>query len=149
MSEVHIGWDSFAADTRKLAAGLPWNAWGAIVCITRGGLIPAGIIAHERSVRLIDTLCVATYKDRKQGEPLILKAPNDYAVRLGSNLLVIDDLVDSGATVKRVKAILPQAYYAAVYAKPRGQPDLNMWARPMLQNEWLVFPWEKAEREDG
>ncbi len=40
----------------------------------------------------------------------------------GAGLLVIDDLVDTGATVKVVRALLPNAHIATVYAKPLGRP---------------------------
>jgi xanthine phosphoribosyltransferase len=60
-----VSWDQFHRDARALAwrlAGI--NAeWRAIVCITRGGLVPAAVIARELGVRLIETVCVASYHD--------------------------------------------------------------------------------------
>ena len=46
----------------------------AIVCITRGGLVPAAIVARELNVRMIETVCVASYQNYKnQGELQVLK----------------------------------------------------------------------------
>ena len=45
----------------------------AIVCITRGGLVPAAIVARELGVRLIETVCVASYGHTSQGELKVLK----------------------------------------------------------------------------
>ena len=97
-----VSWDQFHRDARALAwrlAGVN-GQWRAIVCITRGGLVPAAIISRELGVRLIETVCIASYHDyTSQGELAVLKeiAPtlldND-----GEGILVIDDLTDTGKT---------------------------------------------------
>ena len=97
-----VSWDQFHRDARALAwrlAGVN-GQWRAIVCITRGGLVPAAIISRELGVRLIETVCVASYHDyTSQGELAVLKeiAPalleND-----GEGILIIDDLTDTGKT---------------------------------------------------
>ena len=65
-----VSWDQFHRDARalawRLAAAGPFTA---IVAITRGGLVPAAIVARELNVRLIETVCVESYQDyTKQGE---------------------------------------------------------------------------------
>ena len=70
-----VSWDQFHRDARalawRLAAAGPFTA---IVAITRGGLVPAAIVARELNVRLIETVCVASYHDyTKQGELRVLK----------------------------------------------------------------------------
>ena len=46
--------------------GLPTRVpFEAIVCITRGGLVPAAIVARELDLRLVETVCVASYHDYK------------------------------------------------------------------------------------
>ena len=66
-----VSWDQFHRDARALAwrlAGVN-GKWRAIVCITRGGLVPAAIISRELGIRLIETVCVASYHDyTSQGE---------------------------------------------------------------------------------
>ena len=57
-----VCWDQFHRDARALA----WRLAGAgpfeaIVCVTRGGLVPAAIVARELGIRLIETVCVASY----------------------------------------------------------------------------------------
>src|SRR5690606_4095929 len=65
-----VSWDQFHRDARALA----WRLAGAgpfqaIVCITRGGLVPAAVVSRELEIRLIETVCVASYHDyRNQGE---------------------------------------------------------------------------------
>jgi xanthine phosphoribosyltransferase len=69
-----VSWDQFHRDSRALA----WRLNGAgpfeaIVCITRGGLVPAAIVARELGIRLIETVCVASYDHTTQGELTLLK----------------------------------------------------------------------------
>ena len=49
----------------RLIADGPWKG---IIAVTRGGLVPAAIVARELEIRLIDTVCLASYDDRAQGE---------------------------------------------------------------------------------
>src|SRR5580704_13284120 len=69
-----VSWDQFHRDSRALAWRLsgagPFNA---IVCITRGGLVPAAIVARELGIRLIATVCVSSYDHTRQGDLKILK----------------------------------------------------------------------------
>jgi xanthine phosphoribosyltransferase len=71
-----VSWDQFHRDARALAwrlAGIN-GAWRAIVCITRGGLVPAAIISRELGVRMIETVCVASYHEyTEQGELAVLR----------------------------------------------------------------------------
>jgi len=114
-----------------------------IVAVTRGGMIPAAIIAGILAVRLIETVCIASYDDRTQGGLQILKAvPGD-----GAGWLVIDDLVDSGATAQAVRAMLPAAHIAALYAKPKGLAQVDTHVTALPQGTWVVFPWEAPPPE--
>jgi len=60
-----VSWDQLHRDSRALAWRLMSTKWRAIVSITRGGLVPAAIVARELDLRLIDTVCVASY-DRSE-----------------------------------------------------------------------------------
>src|ERR1043166_6729157 len=69
-----VSWDQFHRDARALAWRLAEaGPFLAIVCITRGGLVPAGIVAREAGIRVIETVCVASYEHTTQGELRVLK----------------------------------------------------------------------------
>lgn len=140
-SYLTLDWATLHADTCKLAAIVgPKTAWRGIVAVTRGGMIPAAIIARELDIRLVETVSIATYNDETLGTPSILKAPN--AAGDGSGFLVIEDLVDTGITARTVRNLLPNAHIACVYAKPEGQPMADSWVRAVEQETWIVFPWD-------
>lgn len=141
-----VSWDQFHRDARALAwrlAGLN-REFKAIVCITRGGLVPAAIISRELNIRVIETVCVASYHDyTSQGEMNLLKgiAP-ELAVDGGEAVLVIDDLTDTGKTAVEVRAMLPKAHFACVYAKPKGVPTIDTFITEVSQDTWIYFPWD-------
>ncbi|MDB5392852.1 MAG: xanthine-guanine phosphoribosyltransferase, partial [Rhodospirillales bacterium] len=56
--------------------------------------------------------------------------------------LVIDDLVDTGATMRIVRTMLPRAYVGVLYAKPTGRPFADTFVREFPQDSWIDFPWE-------
>ena len=119
----------------------------AIVCITRGGLVPAAIVARELGTRLIETVCVASYLDyRNQSELTVLKDVSPAVKGLGDGqgkgILVIDDLTDTGKTARIVRDMLPNAHFATIYAKPAGRPVVDTFVTEVSQDTWIYFPWD-------
>ena len=142
-----VSWDQFHRDSRALAWRLhDAGPFDAVVAITRGGLVPAAIVARELNVRMIDTVCVASYQnDRNQGELKLIKtiAPEIKALREQSRrVLIVDDLVDTGQTARVVRELLPQAHFATVYAKPKGRPLVDTFITEVSQDTWIYFPWD-------
>jgi xanthine phosphoribosyltransferase len=142
-----VSWDEFHRDARALA----WRLAGAgpfqaIVAVTRGGLVPAAIVARELDIRVIDTVCVASYDHTTQKELTVLKGVSEMVATLGEGcgrgLLIVDDLVDTGRTAKIVRELLPQAHVAAVYAKPVGKPMVDTFITEVSQDTWIFFPWD-------
>ena len=143
-----VSWDQFHRDARalawRLAAAGPFQA---IICIPRGGLVPAAIVARELDVRLIESVCIASYHDyTSQGELQVLKdiAPSIKALGdgTGRGVLVVDDLTDTGKTAKIVRDMLPNAHFATVYAKPAGRPIVDTFVTEVSQDTWIYFPWD-------
>ncbi len=134
-----ISWDELHRHARALAWRLlEGGPWQGIIAITRGGLVPAAIVARELDIRLIDTICVASYDDREQGKVTVLKP----VAGDGAGWLIIDDLVDTGLTARAVREMLPKAHFATVYAKPAGRPMVDTFVTEVSQDTWILFPWD-------
>src|SRR5476651_585038 len=55
-----VSWDQFHRDCRALTWRLnEVGPFHAVIAITRGGLVPAAIVARELGVRIIDTVCIS------------------------------------------------------------------------------------------
>lgn len=139
-----VTWDQLHRDGRALAWRLiDKGPFKGVVAVTRGGLIPAAIIARELDVRLVESVSIQTYHGENaqaRAEPVVTKYPT--AAGDGTGFLVIDDLVDTGATAKIVRALLPKAHFAAVYAKPEGKPLVDDYVTEVSQDTWILFPWD-------
>ncbi|MCG8337943.1 MAG: xanthine phosphoribosyltransferase [Proteobacteria bacterium] len=134
-----VSWAELHRDARALAWRLlEKGPWKGIVAITRGGLVPAAIIARELEVRLVDTICITTYEEQSQGDSNILKGFEGS----GEGFLLIDDLVDTGTTAKIVRDLVPKAHFATVYAKPAGKPLVDTYITEVSQDTWIRFPWD-------
>jgi xanthine phosphoribosyltransferase len=133
-----VSWDQFHRDARALAWRLASaGPFDAIVTITRGGLVPAAIVARELEIRVIETVCVASYHDYKtQGGLQVLKtiAPDVARLDEGAKVLIVDDLVDTGSAAKILREMLPRAHFATVYAKPLGRPMVDTFITEVSQD---------------
>jgi xanthine phosphoribosyltransferase len=134
-----VTWEELHRNAKALAWRLseigPFNG---IAAITRGGLVPAAIVARELDIRLIDTVCIISYDEFSQGQLKVLKGvPGD-----GSGWLIVDDLVDTGRTARAVREMLPKAHFATIYAKPAGKPLVDTYVTEVSQDTWILFPWD-------
>ena len=139
-----ISWDQLHRDSKALSWRLHDmnQIWKGIVAVTRGGLVPAAVIARELGIHHIDTVCITSYNWQDQGEIKILKTVEG----LGKDLLIIDDLVDTGSTARIVRKMLPEAYFATVYAKPAGKPLVDAYVTEVSQDTWILFPWDSESQ---
>ena len=138
-----VTWDQLHRDARSLAETLMQNGtFKGIIAVTRGGLIPAAIVARELDIRLIETISVVTYDEQDRGKPQIIKDPQ--VTMDGEGYLVVDDLVDSGVTARVVRERLPKALFTCLYAKPQGKPLTDLFVMEVPQETWVLFPWDTA-----
>ncbi len=138
-----VTWDQLHRDARTLAGMMMARGpFRGIVAVTRGGLIPAAIVAREIECRLVETISVATYEGENLGQPRVLKPP--AAAGDGEGFLIVDDLVDTGVTARLVRELLPRAYFSCLYAKPAGQDVADTWVAEVPQTTWILFPWDTA-----
>jgi xanthine phosphoribosyltransferase len=136
-----VSWDQLHRDSKALAWRLVAHGPFRGVCaITRGGLIPAAIVARELECRIVETVSVVTYDEERMGQPQVMKPP--AAADDGTGWLLIDDLVDTGTTAKVVRGLLPRAHFATVYAKPQGRPLVDTFITEVSQDTWILFPWD-------
>lgn len=138
-----VSWDQIHRDAKALAWRLlDKGQWKGVIAVTRGGLIPACIVARELNIRLIETFCVASYNNESnnQHEASVLKQTESAGD--GTGWLVIDDLVDTGNTFKLIREHLPNAHFGCVYAKPMGVPTTDTFITEVSQDTWVFFPWD-------
>jgi xanthine phosphoribosyltransferase len=141
-----VSWDELHRHSRALAWRLiEKGPWQGIIAVTRGGLVPAAIVARELDVRLVDTVCLTSYAPPEAGAPESTRGVIRVLKRVagdGHGHLIIDDLVDTGETARVVRDMLPKAHFATVFAKPAGRPLVDTFVTEVSQDTWIHFPWD-------
>ena len=136
-----VSWEELHRNSKALAWRLSeMKPYKGIIAVTRGGLVPAAIVARELDIRLIDTVCVLSYNHKAKGDVNVIKYAN--IADDGKEWLIVDDLVDTGETIKAIRLSLPNAHYATVYAKPSGREQVDTFITEVSQDTWIFFPWD-------
>lgn len=139
-NKINLSWEEFENDIKYLAGEIDKGKVSKIVAITKGGLVPAYYLAKHLGVKYLETLCISSYdaKNHPQ-EPVVIPFSKEIDTRKG--WLIVDDLVDGGATMELAKSYFPNALFACLYRKPHSPKDPDFYVKEL--DGWVVFPWEK------
>lgn len=139
--KVYINWNDFHQDVKDLCAKIRQSGeYDKIVAISRGGLVPAGIIAYELDIRNSAVINIATYVGAEHLKLDEVDRPEAVG-KVDEKTLIIDDLADSGQTFRVMRRQFPKGRYVTVYAKEKGKNEVDLYARE-VPDEWIVFPWD-------
>jgi xanthine phosphoribosyltransferase len=139
----NISWDEFHKDVKELAKIIKDKdvKYNRLVAVARGGYLPAGILAYELNARDIESISVQTYDGENQRDKKDAKVVS-YIDGDGEGCLIIDDLVDTGGTIKILKAKYPKATFASVYVKEKSKDIIDLYTRQTPSDKWIMFPWD-------
>ena len=139
--KIYIRWEEFHQDVKDVCVKIKNSGtYNKIVAISRGGLLPAGIIAYELDIRNCHALNIATYIGDEHRELDHFENLEDVG-EINSQTLIIDDLADSGQTFRLLRKEFPDARFVSIYSKPAGLKQVDIYARE-LPDQWVVFPWD-------
>jgi hypoxanthine phosphoribosyltransferase len=96
-----------------------------IAGVTRGGLVPAVMLSHRLELPM---MAITT-------EDAILP------ISLAKKTLIVDEIYDTGKTIKGLKQVNPMTQFAVLYHNV-GLDPLEFYGKKMRLDNWLVFPWE-------
>lgn len=143
-----ISWKTYHSLAQKLAAKISagTDQPQEIVAIARGGLTLGHLLSDFLRIP-ISTITIQSYTDiQKQGELKITHGlQSDIA---GKHVLLVDDVSDSGKTLKRATAYLSdfkprKISVAALFLKPRSDFRPDFFAAET--DRWILFPYEPTE----
>jgi len=117
-----------------------------IIAVTRGGLIPAGILSHELGLHRIDTIGFSSYHGKKQGALVCVKQPDIIDMTDLNKHIIVEDIVDSGTTLKALRDYFPLSWPVASLVVRCSVDDRPTYIGHIEEtNEWVTFPWEKTD----
>jgi len=144
----HVAWDDLDTLVASLAQKLRGERFDLMLTITRGGMVPAGMLAYRLGIRNILVAAVAYYDD--EGMPgdsaTFLEFPADPLLR-GRRVLVVDEVWDSGTTIAAVVGRVRQAggepVTAVLHYKPaRSRVALVPDYYAVETDAWVVYPFK-------
>jgi uncharacterized protein len=142
-----VTWDALEAMVAELARRVG-SDYDVLLAITRGGLVPAGMLAYRLGLRNILVAAVEYYDDegRPGPKPTFFQFPADPLLR-GQRVLVVDEVWDSGTTIHAVVERVRQAggtpTTAVLHYKPTRStvpsvPDHHV----VTTDRWVVYPFK-------
>lgn len=146
-----LSWGEIEKLVRQVAVKLPRD-FDAMLVITRGGMVPGGLLSEELNIRNVLVAAVQFYTGVGQtlDHPIFFQFPAD-TILFGKRVLVVDDIWDSGRTAVAVRDRVIEAggqpVLAVLQYKPRRSryPDQRPDYYAEETDDWIVYPWEREE----
>jgi hypoxanthine phosphoribosyltransferase len=144
-----LSWFEFLSLSDILLKKLPTDYFNYVVCINSGGLILGKLAKDYLSVPLA-VISTSAYTNgeinrRKDVEIGSISSMDE----ISGNVLLIDDLVDQGYTMKTVfhhfddDPLITNIRTAVIYKKPYSV--FNPYYFVEESDKWIIFPYEKNE----
>ena len=132
----------------NLATRLRGENFDSVVGVSRGGLIPATIIAEKMNVRQLRTVGVRSYQLSGMGQRTKSVLYQSCSPYLTGNVLVIDDISDTGETFKFLldhfskNQQINKIITCSLFVRRSTSFIPDYYHTDVIGNEWIVFPWE-------
>jgi hypoxanthine phosphoribosyltransferase len=131
MDRLVIGWYAFDAACEEMVKQLRRDCRvkrsSVIFGVARGGFVPASIVAYGLGIN-----------DCRSADYPPMRSERD-------DLIIVDDVCDTGRTFSLLRQSYPNALYVAAYAKPAGKEYCHYFGRLVDQSQWLVFPFAPSD----
>ena len=146
-----VSWDELDRLVSVLAERLRGQTFDVLLAITRGGMVPAGMLAYRLRLRDILVAAVEYYDESGQPgpHPTFFQFPADPLLR-GKRVLIVDEVWDSGTTIHAVTERVRQAggepTTAVLHYKPQNSvvpdhPDVHA----VETDHWVVYPFKAGQ----
>jgi len=141
----YYSYENFKNDTNRLIKQLKNSDFDAIVAIARGGLTLSHVVAEGLNIRNVQSIRTELYDDTCKRDTLSIFGECKF--HNVKNILVLDDIADSGETLnaimKNLKSNHPTINFisATLFYKKTSIYKPNFWINEA--NDWIEFFWEK------
>ncbi len=149
VNKVYLTWYDVDKLISELIPRLMAYNYDIVLAITRGGIVPAAIIAERLQIAQVLVASVDFYEDEEADLdwPVFMQFPEDSSLR-GKQILIVDDIWDRGKEVvnvtERVKQANGRPYSAVIHYKSHRSrfPDQSPDFYAAETTDWVIYPWE-------
>lgn len=143
--EIDISWAEIVDSSERLARLVARRdtSYDAILAVSRGGLFPAGVLSYMLGIKDVAAIAIERYQRRSPAGAHVIREP-DWASFAGRSVLIVDEMVDEGVTIDRVRRSLPSVaarLSTAVLYCMNGAPAPDYFVHAVPAGVWLNFPW--------
>lgn len=158
MRDLHIGWAEYHQKIEQLAVQIYQSNWhfDQIVCIAKGGLRVGDILAriYDRPLGILSTASYGGEEGQHRGALKIARHLTAIGDTLGPHVLLVDDLVDTGISLKKTKQWLNSHYEnqiqeirtAVLWYKACSEIQPDYFVDYLTDNPWIHQPFEGYEK---
>jgi len=156
MKKLHITFDTYAQMSERLGRQIlsSKRQYDVIVCLARGGMLVGDILSRMLDLPLAVMFASSYRKDgEKTGEVVFSEIATIDPSRLSGNVLLVDDLLDSGVTIEQAQKKLKNGYtpesidIAVLWWKHTSEQYADYYIKYLNEEEncWIVQPFEEFE----
>ena len=160
MADLYVSWDDYHQKIEDLAAQVYQSNWqfNQIICLAKGGLRVGDILAriYYLPLAILATSSYGGMNNQVRGSITISRDLTMTTANLGSHVLLVDDLVDSGVTLKKALLWLDRKYgyyiedirTAVLWYKDCSVIQPDYYVDYLADNPWIHQPFESYEKMD-
>ncbi|MBA3238257.1 MAG: phosphoribosyltransferase [Parachlamydiaceae bacterium] len=153
---LYVTWEHHDALVQQIANQITESNWefDTILCMARGGSLAGLRLSHLMSDKELATIATKSYRGRNGMEQKELVVSEQIAMtskNLGKRVLLVDDLVDSGISIEKVKERIFERHpeveeirTAVLFYKCCSIHTPNYIGEIADKETWIVLPFEKA-----
>jgi hypoxanthine phosphoribosyltransferase len=156
MKDLYVSWDEYNRLVEKLALKVYDSGWNfdAIVCLARGGLRVGDVLSRlfDRPLGVLFTSSYREEEGTRQSRLMIGEHLSSAEPLPGPRWLLVDDLVDSGATLVEVIPMLRQRHAqvseirsAVIWRKGTSVAEPDYYIESLPSNPWIHQPFEEYD----
>lgn len=132
---LKISWDDFEKYVNRLVLKIPKRKYKSLISIARGGLVLTGCLAYQLGIKEIHAINSTVYEGKEK------KYTNNKMYYTDKDMLIVDDLVDTGYTLSSLFAVSVET--ACLFKKENSLITPTYFVEEIPSDLWLIFPWEK------
>ena len=157
MPDLYVSWSDYHQKIEQLAAQIYESGWkfNQIVCLARGGLRVGDILSriYKQPLAILATSSYSGSGKQERGNLTFSCHPTMTTENLGSHILLVDDLVDSGITLEQTipwlkeysDSPVEEIRTAVIWYKACSVIAPNYYVDYLLDNPWIHQPFEPYE----
>ena len=144
MKKIYYSYNSFKKDTRLLLKQFSDDDFDTIIGVARGGLTLAHMLSEALEIRNVQSISTQLYDDTHKRDCITIT--DSCSLQTSKNILLVDDIADSGETLKALYNHLTLTYpdlhfkTATLFYKSSSVYEPDFWVKEA--DTWIEFFWE-------